>query len=242
MNRNLKESRIAKWPAWARWALGLTLIAVLLAPLLIWGRQVAARFDSPEDVAAVIRDAGAWGAVLIVVLQVLQTIIAPIPGQVVNFIAGLVFGFLPGTLLSWVGMLLGTSIVMATSRFLGRPVVERLVSPEFMARADRALLDKGLRFFFLAFLIPLLPDDAICLVAGLTPLPLSALILAAAIGRFPTLAAAVWMGSNAGEWSWPLLIAAGALSLVLLALAWKYGDRAESWLMKRVDRLKGSLS
>jgi uncharacterized membrane protein YdjX (TVP38/TMEM64 family) len=238
MTQRLRNSRIARLPAWARWALGVALIAVLLIPLLMWGGKIAARFDNPEEVAAFIRAAGPWSAVLMVLLQILQTVIAPIPGQVVNFIAGYVFGFIPGVALSWVGMVLGTTLAMSLARFLGRPVVERLVSPEFMARADAALLDKGLRFFFLAFLIPLLPDDAICLVAGLTPLPLSLLILAAAVGRLPTLVATVWMGAHAGEMPWQLLVAAGVLSLILLALAWKYGDRVEDWVMARVARLK----
>jgi uncharacterized membrane protein YdjX (TVP38/TMEM64 family) len=113
------------------------------------------------------------------------------------------------------------------------------VSPPFLARVDALMAEKGLGFFFLAFLIPLLPDDAICLVAGLTSLPLSALLLAAAVGRLPALAASVWMGANAGVMPPSFLVAGTIASVVLLVVGWRYGAQIETAVLSSVERLKG---
>jgi uncharacterized membrane protein YdjX (TVP38/TMEM64 family) len=100
------------------------------------------------------------------------------------------------------------------------------VSPAFLTRRQVDGRPR-LRFFFIAF-IPMLPDDAICLVAGLTSLPLSALLLAAAVGRLPALAVSVWMGANAGVMPPSLLVAGTVGSVVLLVLAWRYGAQIET--------------
>lgn len=239
MNEQPLQPIRSRWPAWKRWLIGIGLLAALLVPLLLWGPKVAAGFANPEAVAARIREAGAAGALFMIGLQTLQVIIAPIPGQVVNFVAGYVFGFLPGTLLSWVGTVAGAALAMSLARFLGRPLVERLVSPSSLERVDAFMAGQGLRFFFLVFLIPFLPDDAICFVAGLTALPLSLLILASAVGRLPGLAVSVWAGAHAGAVPTPLLVVAAGAGLLLLIVAWRFGDRIEASLMERVAKLKG---
>jgi uncharacterized membrane protein YdjX (TVP38/TMEM64 family) len=169
-----------------------------------------------------------------VALQALQVIVAPIPGQVVNFVAGYVFGFIPGALLSWLGPHWRRPRHDWPGSWLPH---ERLVTVILAWRCPRRR--EGPRFFFLVFLLPLLPDDAICLMAGLTPLPLSALILAAAVGRLPALAASVWAGAHAGALSPAVLAIAGLAGLALLVAGWRYGDRVEDALMERVTKLKG---
>lgn len=239
MNPPPEATQRALLPVWVRWIMGLGLLVGLLVIVTTYGSEIRQAVQNPDALAAAIRNAGAAGAMFMVGLQALQVIVAPIPGQVVNFAAGYVYGFPLGTLLSWIGTTLGAALAMMLARFIGRPVVERLVSPTFLERTDRLMAEKGLRFFFLIFLIPLLPDDVVCLVAGLTPLPLSALILAAAVGRLPALAVSVWAGAHAGAMPAPLLISGAIAGLILLVLAWRYGEQVESALLEFVARFKG---
>ena len=239
MNQRPDTTQARRLPARAQWLIGIGLLVGLVAVVAALGPEIMEAMRSPDTLAAAIRNAGAPGALFMVGLQALQVIIAPIPGQMVNFAAGYIYGFSIGTALSWLGTILGAALAMVLARFLGRPLVERLVSPSFLARADALMAEKGLGFFFLAFLIPLLPDDAICLVAGLTSLPLSALLLAAAVGRLPALAVSVWVGANAGVMPPSLLVTGTIASVVLLVLAWRYGERIETLLLDFVGRIKG---
>ena len=62
----------------------------------------------------------------------------------------------------------------------------RFVSSEILARFDKNTMEQdGVMSFFMIFLLPVFPDDAICFIAGLTRLSIPKLMLAAIIGRVP---------------------------------------------------------
>ena len=46
------------------------------------------------------------------------------------------------------------------------------------------------------FLLPALPDDAVCFIAGLTRLPLWRLLLVGLAGRLPGMAVLAYVGAN----------------------------------------------
>ena len=151
---------------------------------------------------AEIRTAGVWGRLLLIALVAAQTVVAPIPGQVVNFVAGYLYGLGAGLLYSWLGQVLGSALALALARFAGRPIVVRLVGAASLARLEHWAAGRGLSFFFLFFVIPGLPDDLLCFAGGLTRLPLRLLLLLSAVGRLPGLFAAVWLGAYAERLPW----------------------------------------
>lgn len=210
---------------------------VLAAPFLLWGDELARVFANREQVVGEIRGAGAWGPLVVVGLAVAQTIVAPVPGQVVNFVAGYLYGTWAGIAYSWIGLALGTALAMLLARHAGRPAVERLVSPALLARVDGVAANKGLGFFLLVFLIPGLPDDVLAFAAGLTPLPLRQLFPIAVVARIPGLAASVLLGANAEHVPPAAGAAIAVLSVAALLLAWRYGARVQDALMRMIGRL-----
>jgi uncharacterized membrane protein YdjX (TVP38/TMEM64 family) len=163
--------------------------------------------------------------------------VAPIPGQALNFAAGYLFGLIPGILYSWLGLILGSTAALLLARYLGRPLVQRLVDPAALERMDRLAASRGLPFFFAVFLIPGLPDDIACFVAGLTSLPLLALIAVSAIGRLPSIVASVWLGVHAQQLPWQGWLILAGLMVALALAAWRYGERLQDailhWLARR---------
>jgi uncharacterized membrane protein YdjX (TVP38/TMEM64 family) len=211
------------------------LLIVGLVVLLTTRRTgVVALFTDRTRVLDAVRGAGAWGPLVLIGLTVAQVIAAPIPGQAVNFVAGYLFGFWRGGLYSWLGTLVGSILAIALARVAGRPLVVRLAAKRLatLERLDRFAAGRGLGFFFLVFLIPFLPDDVACFLAGLTPLPLPALIAVAAVGRIPGVITAVWAGAYADRLSWPGWVVAGVLVAVALVLTWRYGERVQEALMR----------
>ena len=106
-------------------------------------------------------------------------------------------------------------LAICIARFAGRPLVARLVRPEVLERLDRFAAGRGLLFFFLVFLIPGLPDDVLCFVAGLTRLPILALVALVAVARVPGIAAAIWVGASAERMSWQALGGLGRAAAVV---------------------------
>lgn len=194
-------------------------------------------FRDPVRLREWVRDWGAWAPLGIIGLQMTQVLIAPIPGHVVGLASGYLFGVVWGTFYSVLGTALGSLIAFVLARTYGRPLVERLLPPETLERLDAGAQHRGLFFFVLLFLLPFLPDDVACLVAGLTPMPIPALMLAVLAGRPPGILVSCWVGANAAGLStaqWALLIAASVL-LALLFLF--YEEQLEEGAMNLVERL-----
>jgi uncharacterized membrane protein YdjX (TVP38/TMEM64 family) len=77
--------------------------------------------------------------------------------------------------------------------------------------------DSGLFTFFMLFLMPGLPDDALCVIAGMTPLGLPALMLACLVGRLPGLAMSSWLGAEFSQST--ILQAQHSSSLTLMEIS-----------------------
>lgn len=226
------ERPVKVWPPWLRLLVVLVIAAALVLPFLLWRDNLTRIFADRQRVAAEIRDAGAWGPVVIIGLAVAQTVVAPIPGQMVNFVAGYVYGPWLGMLYSWLGLVLGAAIAMLIARYGGRPVVRRLISSALLDRIDSAAQGKGLAFFFLFFLIPGLPDDVLCFIVGFTTLPLRLLLPMAAIARAPGLIGAVWLGAQAESIPPAIWAALSVLGLLVVVLFWRYGARLQERLLR----------
>ena len=132
-----------------------------------------------------VRGFGRWAPFVLVVLQATQVVVAPIPGQVLAVVAGYLFGPWWGTLYNMIGITIGSTIAFWLSRRFGRTYVERMVDDDALATFDAFVERHGLISLFVLFLIPGLPDDALCFVGGLTPIPLWKLVLIAVVGRAP---------------------------------------------------------
>ncbi len=214
-------------------------IALLLGGALwAWGGRLFLFFSDAERVRDWVAGFGSWGPLVSVALNVVQVLLAPLPGQFVGLLNGYLYGLWPGTLYSMVGLLLGTALAMGLARRFGRPLVERLVNPEQLARWDRLAGRRGPLFFFLVFLFPFVPDDVACFLVGLSPLPLLSMLVLAALGRLPGVFVSCWLGARATElprWAW-LPLGGGAV-----ALAWLFW-RCRAWLESRAASLIRRLS
>lgn len=153
-------------------------------------------FLEPETLKAFLAEAGLWAPLLFIVLQALQVIAAPIPMQVFGLAGGYAFGALPGTIYSLTGLVIGTFVVVWLVKRYGRPLVERFVKPHTLERFDSLSRSSGQTILFLIFLFPGLPDDAICFIAGLSPLSIRTIVVLAFLGRLPGVAALSIVGEQ----------------------------------------------
>lgn len=176
--------------------------------------------NNPEQTRKLIVAAGAWGPLVFIMLQVAQVLIAPIPGQVVGFVGGYLFGPFWGLVYTLIGAGIGFTLIFILARKLGRPFVERFIKKELLEKFDHLTNDKGVWVFFLIFLLPAFPDDAISLIAGLTTIKISTLILISLAGRLPGYAILSYTGSRlVYENMNPVVVIVSTL-IVILAIAW----------------------
>ncbi|MDX9955858.1 MAG: VTT domain-containing protein [Anaerolineae bacterium] len=194
------------------------------------------RYQDRAWVESAIRRWGAWAPLASIGLNILQVLLAPIPGQIFAPLNGYLFGPLWGTLYSIVGVQLGSMLAMGLSRVFGRRLAERFTGAALLARWDRLAHRWGLPLILLVFALPLLPDDVLCFVAGLTDIPLRRLFSWTLLARFPGVAAAVLLGDRALRLPiWMLgILGSGLLGLLWLVL--HYHRRIQAWFLWRFRR------
>ncbi len=167
-------------------------------------------------------------------VQFLQVVVAPIPGQFAGLLGGFVFGFWQGLGLNVLGNAVGSLAAMLLTRFFGERVMRPFVPQHIQERFDATIHRGGLENFFMLFLLPGTPKDAICFMAGVTRLPLWKLMLANTLGRLPGLAVLTFTGAAADADLFTVKLVFGA-GLALALLAWLFDEE----IKERLGRLTG---
>jgi uncharacterized membrane protein YdjX (TVP38/TMEM64 family) len=212
-------------------------LAALVAALIIWWRPIYGFLSDQEQVRTWVEQLGAWGPVAIVLLEMTQALLAPIPGQAIEAVSGYLYGPWLGTLYPMIGMVIGSSIIFSLSRRFGRPLVIRLIGKQSMARMDDLVHRGGALFFFLIWLLPFAPDDLACVAAGLTPMPFRQFLVLMTLGRLPGVFVSVLVGANVSRiqpvW-WVVLFVGIALAAVVF---WRWGEQIQEAVLGYIERL-----
>lgn len=165
------------------WLLGAAVVVLIVATLLFlrWALPIFTR----EHLTAWVKEAGAWGPLVLLGMQALQILVAPIPGVFVPIMAGVLYGPVVGPLLTMAGTLIGSAVAYWIGRLAGRVVAERWIGKPALDKAHDLL--QGKRWLALAavFLIPFSPADALCFVSGIVGMGWGPFTAAVLVGRLP---------------------------------------------------------
>jgi len=149
-----------------------------------------------------------------------------VPGGVVQFASGYVFGPWFGFVLALVGIMLGSVVAFFVGRFAGRPVLEKLVKPSTIERLNRIVESERARLgLFLAYVIPGSPKDAFCYASGAVRFPLGEFVVISALGRSPALLVTTILGAQLSERDWTAIAWTIAAACLAAGLFWLYRRR-----------------
>lgn len=182
---------------------------------------------------------GPWGVGIFLCIQVLQVIVALIPGEPVELAAGMLYGTWGGLLICLAGILIGSSVIFTLARRFGQPLVRKLIHEEDMKKyaflSDAQKLDM---LVFLVFLIPGTPKDTLNYLCPLTPISPVRFLILSTFARIPSVLSSTFAGANFAEGN----LIGSALILCLTTLVGILGIRYEKvliqWLNQRTSRLR----
>jgi uncharacterized membrane protein YdjX (TVP38/TMEM64 family) len=183
-------------PATSRPAIGrLLLIAAIATALVLGGRNAAAALP---QFTRYIEGLGALGPVVFILGYAAATV-AFIPGSVLTFAAGAIFGFGKGVVIVFVAATLGSTAAFVISRYVARTAIEKRVSGNVrFAAVDRAIAEQGRKIVFLLRLSPVFPFSLLNYALGLTRISLRDYVLAS-VGMLPGTILYVYYGKLAGD-------------------------------------------
>lgn len=207
--------------------LGIISIAVVLGlcallSLLIW-KYLSRVAQTPTAFKDFIESYG-WGGRLVALgIQVLQVVIALIPGELVELGLGYAFGPIEGTLLCLAGTGLASAAVFLFTKRFGVRMVEWFVPREKIDELRLINSEKRLkRTLFLLFFIPGTPKDLFTYFFGLTRVRLHEFLIISLLARIPSVVSSTFGGHliEGREYlsAAILMVITGAVSLLGLLL------------------------
>jgi uncharacterized membrane protein YdjX (TVP38/TMEM64 family) len=202
--------------------IGIVLLIITLIALFHFRGNllgVLSWFGSLKAITTSMEHAGIWGPIVLFILFVLQVFLAFIPGQALMIASGYLYGFWGGFALSWVSLVVGGEIAYLLARNYGRPFAEKWIASSVLERWNKAAEGQGITFFALSLVMPLVPNDAMCYVAGLGTIRRSHFSIANMLGRGMAClitSAAGAFGMNLPWQGWVIAIAI----FVIIGIAW----------------------
>ena len=214
------------------------IMAALIALTIIYWQPLADLFSNSDRTRELIAQAGPWGPLIFIAMQIGQVLVAPVPGQLVGFAGGFLFGAFWGTVYTTIGAAIGFTLIFVLARKLGRPFVEYFVDKKLLAKFDYLAESKGTLVLFLIFLLPAFPDDIICYIAGLTSIKIRTLVLISLLGRLPGNLLLSITGSGVAESNTQLVVIVLSILGVIGAVGVWQRKRIEQWMKSLSEHKK----
>lgn len=211
-------------------ALLLLLASGALALWLLPPAWVTDLDNTVEGTVALIRSWGAWGVLGSIGLMVAHSFL-PFPAEIVTIANGMVYGPVWGTVITWVGAMLGASAAFGLVRLLGRPFVQRFLPSRHRQQLAVWSRERGGVSLLIGRLIPLIAFNLINYAAALTEISWWTFLWATGIGILPLTILLNVLGDQmltVPLWAWLLLGAVGILIWLILHLRWRAVSRREN--------------
>jgi len=208
-------------------------IAVLVHPGT-WATFTALAGGDKETLRDMILGFGVFAPVASIALNVMQAVVAPVPGFVVPFVNGAVFGTWWGMAITWAGGIAASASCFWIARTFGRRFAERICRQFGIAdEINRRLERHAFVAIFLGRFVPGVPFDFLSYFVGLTRVRFATFITATALGSAPHAFVYAFMGASLEIPLWVGVLMTPALGLVYAAV--KYGVRALRAARRRPD-------
>ena len=216
----------------------LVLTAVIILNYTAHLNELESDEEKLAKLTELIQSVGGWAMVVFVLLQILQVVILPLPALICYLPGVYIWGPGMATLLASIGVLIGAVICYFLGKLFGRRVVEWIAGKETTDKYADYLGKRGKGLFVIMQILPFFPDDILCLVAGLTGMNFWFFLATMILVRPAIVATYCYLGSGElipfSGWGIPVWIAIFVVCVVLAVLSFKYQDRLESWLKRKI--------
>lgn len=173
------------------------LVCVLLTLSLI---PIFASHNDSDRLLAYIESFGVWGAFVLLGIQIFQIILALIPGELVEFVAGTLYGTFLGTFICIVGVALGELIVFGLVKWLGERYAIKMVSQKEFKKLKFLNDEKKLEYVvFLLFFIPGTPKDVLTYFVPMTKIDVRRFLVISCMARIPSILSSTYAGATFAE-------------------------------------------
>lgn len=213
--------------------IAVVILAVIGAVIYFWPYISSLQEEENQKIFQDwVRSFGPWGVIILLAIQVLQIILFFIPGEVIEFSSGLLYGILGGYLICIAGQILAILLTYFLVMIFGKALVDKMVDKETMDKVEKRHTRAEVLLFF-CLLIPGIPKDVFNFVAPYCKVPMWKYIIITLIARFPTVFSSILMGAAIlnGEFNLSLIV------LIVSATVGICGIIFNKQIVKLIDKI-----
>lgn len=201
----------------------LAILAVIFICILGYfiGRPLVQFVSEPQKFQIWVEEKGILGVLAFMGMNILQVLLAIIPGGPFEIGAGYAFGVIKGALICDIAMTIASVIIFLFVKKFGLRFVELFVSKEKIESVKFLKSSKRSEsIIFLLFLVPGTPKDLLSYLVGLTDMKLSHWIFICGVGRLPAIFLSALSGSalSSAQYHLAILLIAAIIALYVIGI------------------------
>ena len=211
-----------------RWVLVIALFFSLMLALAFLSFPYITLLSKPEiqqKLKMEVTSFGLIGCLLVLCIQIIQIVIAFIPGEPVEILAGALYGWAGGVFLCLLGCVIASSGIFIISKRFGAFFAENLIRT---GRLDKFTFLKDTKkletIVFILFLIPGTPKDMLTYIVGTSSMKLIPFLVISTLARLPSVLSSTIIGSAMRQGQWIMSASVFAFTAVLGIVGIKYQE------------------
>lgn len=212
----------------------IILFALLAGAALAWWQRdtLTVLVTDRDALQTFVASLGAAGPLALISLNILQIIIAPLPGMALFFVSGYLFGPWWGAAWGLTGLLLGGLTAMWLARVFGRPLAQRLVGADRLAHWEHVTHSDSTVVWALILLAP--SGDVPFWLAGFSRVRFRTIALLIVLVRGPASLGAAAVGAGAWALAWWQIGGILLLLTVPLVIGLRYRSAVTAWFNRAI--------
>lgn len=207
-----KKKDIIKFVIFILFFVSVIVCSIVLAPKL----KVFSDFGLIRDK---IKSYKSLSFIAFIFLQILQVVVFVLPGDAVNMVGGFIFGIYMGSILSIIGVFIGTIIAFLLLDGWDMDLYLDLLNPKLESITHLLNSNAGTLSLFVICNLPFVPKDILMYCAGLTPVKPSRVLTIYCLSRIPGIM--IWTSVGAQVYNQSILglvITFAILAVFLMAI------------------------
>ena len=171
-----------------------------------------------------VTNSGFYGLLLLFIIQVAQIFLFILPGEPIEILAGMCYGWFWGTIFIMVSSSMIATLIFWLVRKIGRQFVYDFSDEEKIKKIENNKIFQNPKkielIIFILFLVPGTPKDLLTYLSGLLPIKLRRFVAISTIARIPSIVTSTIAGANiaVGDCKKAIILYGIIVAVVLLFL------------------------
>ena len=171
-----------------------------------------------------VSNSGIYGFILLFLIQVAQIFLFILPGEPIEILAGMCYGWYWGTVFIMISSAIITTIIFWLVKKIGKQFVYDFSDEEKIKKFEKNVLFQNPKkielILFILFLVPGTPKDLLTYFSGLLPIKMSRFVVISTVARIPSIVTSTIAGANiaVGDWKKGIILYIIIVAIVAVVL------------------------